>query len=139
MVQLRSSLDSRISLVNDQIARLREQDALRQQQAVKLQQQDSIGALQSEHSAALDRLHERLAELQATNADLVRDNRALVQGSLQLQQLLQARHHQQQTHQHEGHGEEKDASSVVSVEKSSYHSQVAQLVHQGEIIEQQVR
>lgn len=138
MLRLRSSLDAKISLVNDQITRLREQDLQRQQ----MQHLSSVGVLQAEHVATVERLQGQIGELRGevsrldrVNHDLYRDNQALLQHQHHLEQQLQ--HHQQHRGGGRGHGEEKDGDSVV-VDKDTYDTQVHQFVQQTAIIEKKV-
>lgn len=165
MLLLRSSLDSKISLVNDQIARLRELDVHRQQE----HHQSTVSALHAQHEVALDLLRGRLSEVQAANATVLGANAELKTANADLQHrnqelqhelVVQARtlaqqqaqdphlhpHQHQQQHQQQqrgvrgdGHGEEKDSESVITVGKSKYDEQVQVIIQQSRRIEEQVR
>lgn len=151
MHNLRLELEQKISGVNEQIVRLREQQIQQTEEATRERQQhleeegdqsapDEPSVTLQEHNqqlqaekAALQQVQQRLHELELTNAQLVEHNMVLLRGTLQ-----------QQQHAHDGAAAEekerdrdRDNGSVFSIDKSAYQSQVAQLSQQASVLEQQ--
>lgn len=141
MHNLRRELEQKISGVNEQIVRLREQQIQQTEEAVREEEKDEFSApaeptislqvhneqLQAE-KVVLQQVQQRLHELEQTNAQLVEHNMVLLRGTLQHQQ-----------HAQDGAAEEKerDNGSVFSIDKSAYQSQIAQLSQQAAVLEQQ--